>query len=95
MPGLKRLLRVFLAAVLLAAQQVALEHPLAHAFAAGGKSPLCEQHEALGTVLGGVDCPATHAVDESPLPAQVAALLPAARDNAPLAPSSRGPPSLL
>jgi hypothetical protein len=91
----KRYLRILLAAVLLAAQQVALEHPLAHAFAAGGKSPLCEQHEALGTVLGGVDCPATHAVDEAPLPAEIAALLPAARDNAPLAPSSRGPPSLL
>ena len=95
MPGLKRLLRVFLAAVLLAAQQVALEHPLAHAFAAGGKSPLCEQHEALGTVLGAVDCAATLAVDEAPLPAAIAAVLPAARDNAPLTPSSRGPPSLL
>lgn len=95
MPGVKRVLRVFLAAVLLAAQQVALEHPVVHATAAGGKSPLCEQHTALGTVLGAVDCAAAHEAPVALESAAVAAAPAAARDNAPPAPSSRGPPALL
>ena len=95
MPGLRALLRIILAAVLLAAQQVALEHPLAHATAAAGNSPLCEQHAALGTVLGAVDCAATHAAPIAFEATAVAAAPALARDNAPLSPSSRGPPQLL
>ena len=95
MPGLRRLLRVVLAAILLAAQQVALEHPLAHATAAGGKSPLCEQHAALGTVLGAVDSAGARAVPVTFETAAIAAAPLAARVNAPLSPSSRDPPQAL
>jgi len=95
MPGLRRLASWLLAAVLLAGQQVALEHPLTHATAAGGKSPLCEQHAALGTVLGAIDCAAAQAAPVALEVAAVAALQFPARDDAPLAAASRDPPQLL
>lgn len=95
MPGLRRILGAFLAAALLVAQQAALEHPLWHVAAAGDDSPLCEQHEALGTVLGAIGCAAPVFADEPPAATRVAAATPTARAGAPLQPSSRGPPSLL
>jgi hypothetical protein len=82
-------------AVLLAAQQAALEHPLRHVGTTDEKSPLCSQHDALGTVLGAIGCAAAPL---APVPQEFAALaapnLPA-RDNAPLVSSSRDPPALL
>jgi hypothetical protein len=93
--GVRRILGALLVAVLLAAQQAALEHPLAHVGAADEQSPLCLQHDALGTVLGAIDCAAPPFSQETPAAAVVAALVPSARAGAPLAPSSRGPPSLL
>jgi len=95
MPGLRRILGAALVAVLLAAQQAALEHPLWHVGAADEQSPLCEQHDALGKLLGAIDCAAPVLADEAPAAAAIAAVSPAARAGAPLEPSSRGPPSLL
>lgn len=95
MLSVRRLLGAFLAAALLAAQQAALEHPLWHVAAAPEQSPLCEQHDALGTVAGAIDCAAPAFAAEAPATAVIAALVPAARAGAPLAPSSRGPPTLL
>ena len=103
MPGLRRILGAILVAALLAAQQAALEHPLWHVAAAGDESkqsdpahaPLCEQHAALGAVLGAIGCADAVFTDEAPVIAAIAAVLPSAHAGAPLAPSSRGPPSLL
>jgi hypothetical protein len=95
MPGLRRLLGAFLAAALLAAQQAALEHPLWHVGTADGQSPLCEQHDALGKVLGAIDCAVPVFAMEAPAATGFAAVLPSARAGAPLEPSSRGPPTLL
>jgi len=94
-PGVRRILGAVLVALLLAAQQAALEHPLWHVAAAPEQSPLCAQHDALGTVLGAVDCAATGFTEEAPVAAAIAAVLPSARAGAPLQPSSRGPPALL
>jgi hypothetical protein len=93
--GVRRILGALLLAVLLAAQQAALEHPLAHVGAADEQSPLCLQHDALGTVLGAIDCAPAVFTEEAPVTAAIAAVLPPARAGAPLEPSSRGPPTLL
>jgi hypothetical protein len=100
---LAHLARILLAALLLAAQQAALEHAIWHAGSAQsastdasktdpGRNPLCEQHGALGEVLGGIGCAATPLVpvvhEFAALPAP---LLPA-RDNAPLVSAARDPP---
>jgi hypothetical protein len=106
MPGLARAARVLLAALLLAAQQAALEHALWHAGAAQaatdqvqksdtGHNPLCDQHAALGAVAGAIGCAPVVLALAAPEYAAVAALELPARDNAPLSPSSRGPPQLL
>ena len=95
MPGVRRIFGALLVAALLAAQQAALEHPLWHVAAAPEQSPLCEQHDALGAVLGAIDCAAPLLRQEAPGAAAIAAVLPAARAGAPLEPSSRGPPTLL
>lgn len=106
MPGLRRLARILLAAVLLAGQQAALHHQVWHAGAAvtadsgapkpnRDRNPLCDQHAALGAVLGAIDCAATHAAPVA-LEAAAAAAVPfPARGNAPLSPSSRDPPQFL
>jgi hypothetical protein len=95
MPGLRRLLGAFLAAALLAAQQAALEHPLWHVGTADEQSPLCEQHDALGKVLGAIDCAVPVYATEAPAATAVAAVVPAPASPALVNPSSRGPPSLL
>jgi hypothetical protein len=94
-PSLRRILGAFLIAALLAAQQAALEHPLWHVGAADQSSPLCAQHDALGTVAGGIHCAAPVLAAEAPAAAAIVSIVPAARAGAPLEPSSRGPPSLL
>lgn len=95
MLSLKRILGAFFVAALLAAQQAALEHPLWHVGTADESSPLCEQHDALGKVLGAIDCAVPAFAAEAPAAAPIAAVSPSARAGAPLEPSSRGPPSLL
>lgn len=95
MLSVRRILGALLVAVLLAAQQAALEHPLAHVGAADKQSPLCLQHDALGTVLGAIDCAPVDFAEETPDSAVIAAVVPSARAGAPLQPSSRGPPALL
>lgn len=95
MPGLRRFLGAFLVAALLAAQQAALEHPLWHVGTADEQSPLCEQHDALGKLLGAIDCAVPVFAMEAPAATAIAAVLPSARAGAPLEPSSRGPPTLL
>jgi len=95
---LVRILRIFIALALLSAQHAALAHQIWH-LGDPGKLPaqnqMCAQHEALGTVAGGLDCPFVPMQSDAPagfvlrsteLPA---AALPGR------APSSRGPPTLL
>jgi hypothetical protein len=100
------LLRLLLLAAFLLAQQSALAHQIWHSAANGGKpaaageqgkkgNPLCEQHEALGTVLGILSAGAVQApaVDQAPIHFP-AASAPAARVSS-LSPVSRGPPASL
>jgi hypothetical protein len=91
----RRIFGALLVAALLAAQQAALVHPLRHVGAAPEQSPLCLQHDALGTVLGAIDCAPVVLAEEAPATAVIAAVVPSARVGAPLQPSSRGPPALL
>lgn len=95
MLSVRRIVGAFFVAALLAAQQAALEHPLWHVAAAPEQSPLCEHHDALGKVLGAIDCAVPVHATEAPAARVIAAVPPAARAGAPLAPSSRGPPTLL
>ena len=95
MLSVRRILGALLVAALLAAQQAALEHSLWHVAAAGGQNPLCEQHDALGTVLGGIDCADTATTGEAPAAPAVASVAAPAVSPAGIIPSSRGPPSLL
>lgn len=95
MPGVRRFLAAFLVAALLAAQQAALEHPLWHVGTADEQSPLCEQHDTLGKVLGAIDCAVPDFTTETPAATAIASILPSAQAGAPLEPSSRGPPTLL
>jgi hypothetical protein len=100
-PG-ARLARLLLVALLLAAQQSAIAHGVWH-FAGAAKaqhsgsngSGLCDQHSALGTVLGGLGN-ASAAMQ----PALQRARAVAGKRQAPapvvaLAPSSRDPPALI
>jgi hypothetical protein len=94
--------RVLLLIAFLLAQQTALAHAISHAADSGYKNsagtktgnPLCEQHAALGTVLGALSGAIALAffADAAPLHFPVvdspAACLPA------LSPASRGPPRL-
>jgi hypothetical protein len=103
MPRLGHLARILVAAALLAAQQVALEHALWHAGGAQAatteakksdpaRNPLCEQHASMGAVLGAIGCasaPAAVAASDYAAPRAPAV---AARDNAPLVSASRDPP---
>jgi hypothetical protein len=93
-----RALRILLALALLGAQQLALAHQIWH-FGKHGPQPvqerLCGQHDSLGTVAGALDAPAAHYECEAPdrLSHHFVALPSAATPG--LAPSSRGPPTLL
>jgi len=91
-----RALRILFALALLSAQHLALAHGIWHL---GDQSTqpshkqLCDQHAALNTVAGAVDCPiAPAAVDAPPDFIRCFVALPAAATPG-LAPSSRGPPT--
>lgn len=102
MPLAAQLARLFLVAALLAAQQGALAHTVWHsADVTHDESPatesglLCDQHSALGTVLGALGN-AQSAGDASAVPGAAIAVAPSvAAPATPLTPSSRDPPSRL
>jgi len=90
--------RLLIAIALLVAQQSALAHQIWHLGkqdSQQGQSQLCEQHHALATVAGALDCGSSDVPLQAPnvivhsLIELPAAVLP------PRAPLSRGPPSLL
>jgi len=104
---LRRLARFFIAAALLVAQQSALAHQIWHYAAAptahfaadphesgSGGNSLCDQHAALGAVLGALGSadavPETTAPHLDAVPAAAHVVAPAAT----VLPSSRGPPAL-
>jgi hypothetical protein len=95
---LSRSLRILLALALLGAQQLALSHQIWHS----GKHDsqpvqerLCDQHAALDTVAGALDAPVVVFASEAPIDfAYLFVALPSAATPG-LAPSSRGPPTLL
>jgi hypothetical protein len=93
-----RILRIFIALALLNAQHAALAHQIWHLGDHGtqpAQKQLCDQHEALGTVAGALDCPIVLFAGESPSDfLHRTAALPSATTPG-LAPSSRGPPTLL
>lgn len=100
LPG-ARLARLLLVALLLAAQQSAIAHGVWH-FAGGGKAQhsssggnaLCDQHSALGTVLGALG---NAAVAQPPVAEASCAILAVPRASTPaalVASSCRDPPSL-
>ena len=92
-----RRLRILFALLLLSAQQTALSHMISHLDDRGlpnEQKLLCDQHDALGTVAGALDCALPPlAVAASPVPVLFVVDLPAV-STAGLAPSSRGPPAL-
>lgn len=95
---LARAARLLIAIALLAAQQAALGHQIWHLGkhdSQPAQNQLCEQHEALATVAGALDCtasgPLIAAADDVPLPFIALPAIAAPR----LAPPSRGPPTLL
>ena len=95
---LRRAARLLIAAALLVAQQAALAHQIWHLGkqdSQPAQSQLCEQHHALATVAGALDCATLDATfvatRDAPLPIIPRADAPAPR----LAPASRGPPTLL
>jgi hypothetical protein len=94
----RRAARFLIALALLAAQQTALAHQIWHLGkqdSQPGQSQLCEQHHALATVAGALDC----GTSDAPLHAQNVILHPLIEPPAavlpPRTPLSRGPPSLL
>jgi len=93
-----RVLRILIALALLNAQHAALAHQIWHLgdhSTQPSQKQLCDQHEALATVAGAVDCPiAAAALDAPPDFILSFVALPAAATPG-LAPSSRGPPTLL
>ena len=95
---LRHAARFLIALALLTAQQAALAHQVWHLGkqdSLPAQSQLCDQHHALATVAGALDCATSDVtLDASgdilhPLVELPAAVLPL------LAPVSRGPPSLL
>jgi hypothetical protein len=91
-----RALRILFALALLSAQQAALAHGIWHLgdhSTQPAQKQLCDQHEALGTVAGAVDCPIAAAVGDVPPDfIRCFVALPAVATPG-LAPSSRGPPT--
>jgi hypothetical protein len=96
-----RLARLLLIALLLAAQQSAIAHGVWH-FAGGAKSQhsgsggstLCDQHSALGTVLGALGSAAAAPPPASQRAGAIASERHANAPAAALAASSRDPPAL-
>jgi hypothetical protein len=95
---LQRAARFLLAVALLAAQQAAVAHQIWHLGkqdSQPAQSQLCEQHQALATVAGALDCATLDATFVATRDAPLA-FIPRADASAPrLAPASRGPPKLL
>jgi len=93
-----RALRIFLALALLNAQHAALAHQVWHLGDRGlppAEEQLCDQHDALGTVAGALDCAIVGLSGEAPPDSLYRFVeLPAARTPG-LAPFSRGPPPRL
>src|SRR5258706_11145566 len=96
---LARLGRVLLLAAFLLAQQSALAHQVWHAAGEPQKSsqsnPLCEQHAALGTVLGALNGCAALALFADPAPEHFYTSHSPVASTPRLPPASRGPPALL
>ena len=95
---LRRAARFLIAIALLVAQQAALGHQIWHLGkqdSQPAQNQLCEQHHALATVAGALDCALPDAtfvaMRDAPLVVVVQAGTPASL----LAPTSRGPPELL
>lgn len=96
--ALARSLRILLALLLLSAQQLALSHQIWH-FGKDAPDPaqeqICCHHDALGTVAGALDAPATLLTGAAPTEFSYRSVaLPSAAMPG-LAPSSRGPPAFL
>jgi hypothetical protein len=94
---LRRAARLLIAIALLVAQQAALGHQIWHLGkqdSQPAQTLLCEQHQALATVAGALDCASLDAVfiatREAPLPIVARPGAPAPRITA----ASRGPPAL-
>jgi len=95
---LRRAARLVLAVALLAAQQAALAHQIWHLGkqdSQPAQSQLCEQHQALATVAGALDCAALDATFVATRDALLAFIAPADAPAPRVAPVSRGPPQLL
>jgi hypothetical protein len=95
---LRRATRLLIAIALLVAQQSALAHQIWHAGkpdSQPAQGTLCEQHAALATVAGAVDCASPDAAVSTPEHASYSQLEVPAAPSLPRAPLSRGPPSLL
>jgi hypothetical protein len=93
-----RALRILLALALLSAQQVALAHQIWHIGDHGSQPSqrqLCDQHDALGTVVGALDAPIPLLAADATVCASFQSLAPCSASRPGLAPSSRGPPTLL
>jgi hypothetical protein len=96
--NLARSLRLFLALALLNAQHAALAHQVWHLGDHGtqpSQNQLCDQHQALGTVAGALDCPIALFPGEAPADFLYRSTALPAIFTSGLAPSSRGPPPLL
>ena len=95
---LQRAARFLIALALLAAQQAALAHQVWHLGkqdSQPAQGQLCEQHQALATVAGALDCATLDATFVATRDAPLS-FIPRADAPAPrLAPASRGPPKLL
>ena len=93
-----RALRILLAFALLGAQQLALSHQIWHVGKPGSQPAqerLCVQHDALGTVAGALDAPATPFAGEAPAVVSSPCFALPSASTPGLAPRSQGPPSLL
>ena len=95
---LRRAARFLIAIALLVAQQAALGHQIWHVSkqdSQPSQNQLCEQHHALATVAGALDCALPDAtfvaMRDAPLPVVAGAAAPAPR----LPRVSRGPPEPL
>jgi len=95
---MRNLARIVLAVAFLVAQHTALAHQIWHAAGEPAKSSqssrLCDQHAALGTVLGALNGCAPIAVFVQAAPCQFPAADSPAAFLPGLPPASRGPPSL-
>jgi len=95
---LRRAVRFLIAVALLAAQQAALGHQIWHLGkkdSQPAQNQLCEQHAALATVAGAVDCASsdTDVVTTTEFPRSLVAAPCATASR--LAPTSRSPPQPL